>query len=58
MSCCLALTAYSANTGVSVSDSCMKKKCVYRPDSKASRVILTEAITQLVRSAEKPHGST
>ena len=33
----------------------MKQKCVYRLDRKASRMILSEAITLLVRSAEKLH---
>ena len=41
-----------------VSDSCVKLKGVYRLDREASRVILSEAITLLVRSAEKLHGST
>ena len=34
-----------------VSDSCVKLKGVYRLDREASRVILSEAITLLVRSA-------
>ena len=36
-----------------VSDSYVKQKCVYRLERKASRVILSEAITLLVRSASR-----
>ena len=41
-----------------VSDSCVKQKSVYRLNRAASRVILSEAITLLVKSAEKLNGST